>query len=151
MKKITLKYYGYRDPAAMLQNALSLIEAKTKIKRIELNPRSKSVTFLADPYDAEALRTVLRKKYSVTLITNLPTKLVFFIGFLVKENFYDEYKTRAEGYHRMALASYLQHNDATAWPLDNWVSSAFLFNGRDYAINERYRIAATEFLTKNNY
>ena len=147
MKKITLKYYGYRDPEPMLENALDFIRTKAQIKHVQLDVKNKAVTFQADPYDVEALRTTLRKKYGVTLITNLPRTHVFFVNFLAEEGFYDEFTKLSE----RSVGAFLNFPSRADWDLEDYFSCAFVFkDARHFAINKRYRIAATEFLTKNN-
>ena len=149
MKKITLKHYGYRDPEKVLDIALDFIRTKAQIKHVQLDVKNKAVTFQADPYDVEALRTTLRKKYGVTLITNLPRTHVFFVNFLAEEGFYDEYKRRAEAFLGAPIGGLLRTNDVTDWPMSEWISGSFYFiEPRHYEIDSRYKQAVTNFLNK---
>ena len=152
MKKITLKYYGYRDPEKMLENALTFMQTKLHVKNVQPNKVAKTMTFIANPYDAEALRIQLRKKYGVILITNLPAKHAFFINFLEKEVFYDEFVERMVefGIFRNVL-DFLTDRIREEFALQLWFSCAFSFTTEKHlAINERYKDAAKQFLSKFN-
>ena len=153
MKKITLKYYGYRDPEKMLENALTFMQTKLHVKNVQLNKGTKSMTFIADPYDAEALRIQLRKKYGVILVTNLPAKHAFFINFLEKEGFYDEFikELCAQIDDFRNARDFLCAPEREDWPTLMWFGCSFTFKTeRHRAINERYEMAAEEFLSKLN-
>ena len=153
MKKITLKYYGYRDPEKMLENALTFMQTKLHVKNVQLNKGTKSMTFIANPYDAEALRIQLRKKYGVILITNLPAKHAFFINFLEEQNFYDEFteELREQVDYYKSVNEFLKGMDLGHFGLKDWLSCAFNFGcAKQVLINERYEAAAKEFLSKLN-
>ena len=153
MKKITLKYYGYRDPEKALENALTFMQTKLHVKNVQLNKGTKSMTFIANPYDAEALRIQLRKKYGVILVTNMPAKHTFFINFLEKEGFYDEFTKElcAQVDYFRNVRDFLCAPEREDWPILEWLACSFVFKTELHrAINERYKDAAKEFLSKLN-
>ena len=153
MKKIALKYYGYRDPEKMLENALTFMQTKLHVKNVQPNKVAKTMTFIANPYDAEALRIQLRKKYGVILITNLPAKHAFFINFLERENFYDEFTKElcAQVDYFRNVRDFLCAPEREDWPILEWLACSFVFKTELHrAINERYKDAAKEFLSKLN-
>lgn len=152
MKKITLKYYGYRDPEKMLENALTFMQTKLHVKNVQLNKVAKTMTFIVNPYDAEALRIQLRKKYGVILITNLPAKHAFFINFLEKEVFYDEFVERMVEFGvDKNIGTFLNSLISGDFTFTLWFACGFSFTTEKHlAINERYKDAAKKFLSKLN-
>ena len=110
------------------------------------------MTFTADPYDAEALRIQLRKKYGAILVTNLPAKRAFFINFLEKEGFYDEFIKELIDFGIYShMSKFLTGIVRGGWRLGIWFARAFIFKTEAHrAINERYEAAAKEFLSKLN-
>ena len=156
MKKITLKYYGYRDSAPVLAKAIDFISTKVETKQVQMHTKTKSLTFYADPYEVEALRVILKRKYSTTLITNIPAKHAFFIAFLVKENFYEEAKGYAKEGFDQTLREHMEDLDERydpRTPNSRYLNTLFAHRKfADIARAVRYDKAVNQFnKTQQNY
>ena len=128
MKKITLKYYGYRDPDSQLMQAANLLAAKMKTRTLKIDRRTKSASInVADPYLAAAYADAIRKKTGCSVVVaNLPETVTAFFKFLKERNLLEEWCDHTDMRWNDTITSFMRSTS-----LIMWISSAFSWVGKN--------------------
>lgn len=128
MKKITLKYYGYRDPDSQLMQAANLLATKMRTRMLNVSCRNKSATLcVADPYLAAAYADAIRKKTGCSVVVaNLPETVTSFFNFLKERNLLGEWCERTLEHRKEPITNFMSHKNR--W---GWIASAFSCVGKN--------------------
>ena len=128
MKKITLKYYGYRDADSQLMQAANLLSAKMRTRTLNVSRRNKSATlYVADPYLAAAYADAIRKKTGCSVVVaNLPETVTAFFKFLKERNLLEEWCERTATCWNETITSFTRSTSHI-----DWISSAFSWIGKN--------------------
>ena len=128
MKKITLKYYGYRDPDSQLMQAANLLATKMRTRMLNVSCRNKSASInVADPYLAAAYADAIRKKTGCSVVVaNLPETVTSFFNFLKERNLLGEWCERTLEQRKEPITNFMSHKNR--W---GWIASAFIWIGKN--------------------
>ena len=119
MKKITLKYYGYRDPDSQLMQAANLLATKMKTRTLNVSRRNKSATlYVADPYLAAAYADAIRKKTGCSVVVaNLPETVTAFFRFLKERNILEEWCERTVKHREEPITNFMRYKNRWGWTI----------------------------------
>lgn len=151
MKKITLKYYGYRDPDSQLMQAANLLAANMRTRTLNVSRRNKSASInVADPYLAAAYADAIRKKTGCSVVVaNLPETVTAFFTFLKERNLLGEWCERTLEHRKEPITNFMSHKNR--W---GWIASAFSWFGKNgIADPQKWCEASTgwcRYFTNNN-
>ena len=128
MKKITLKYYGYRDPDSQLMQAANLLAANMRTRTLNVSRRNKSASInVADPYLAAAYADAIRKKTGCSVVVaNLPETVTAFFTFLKERNLLGEWCERTLERRKEPITNFMSYENR--W---GWIASAFSWVGKN--------------------
>ena len=117
MKKITLKYYGYRDPDNQLMQAANLLATKMRTRMLNVSCRNKSATLcVADPYLAAAYADAIRKKTGCSVVVaNLPETVTAFFTFLKERNLLGEWCERTLEHRKEPITNFMDCRNRLGW------------------------------------
>ena len=132
MKKITLKYYGYRDPDSQLMQAANLLAANMRTRTLNVSRRNKSASInVADPYLAAAYADAIRKKTGCSVVVaNLPETVTAFFTFLKERNLLGEWCERTLKHRKEPITNFMSY--INRW---GWIASAFSWVGKNGTAN----------------
>ena len=145
MKKITLKYYGYRDPDSQLMQAANLLAAKMKTRTLKIDRRTKSASInVADPYLAAAYADAIRKKTGCSVVVaNLPETVTAFFKFLKERNLLEEWCERTIKHREEPITNFMSYKNR--W---GWIASAFSWIGKNGTADlQKWRDADNDWLS----
>ena len=143
MKKITLKYYGYRDPDSQLMQAANLLAANMRTRTLNVSRRNKSASInVADPYLAAAYADAIRKKTGCSVVVaNLPETVTAFFTFLKERNLLGEWCERTLEHRKEPIANFMDYRNRL-W----WIACAFIWIGKNGTADpQKWRDADTEW------
>ena len=118
MKKITLKYYGYRDPDSQLMQAANFLAVKMRTRTLNVSRRNKIATlYVADPYLAAAYADAIRKKTGCSVVVaNLPETVTAFFRFLKERNLLEEWCERtAKAWSETPITNFMHGANRRDW------------------------------------